>query len=89
VADPLYLCFFPVFSAGLSFWFFCEALDSEFVKVEREREREREREAAFVCFFNEEGDGKHDDDKKEMNEEDQEHETCYQLPIVIELPIEF
>jgi len=83
VADPLYLCFFPVFSAGLSFWFFCEALDSEFVKVERERE------AAFVCFFNEEGDGKHDDDKKEMNEEDQEHETCYQLPIVIELPIEF
>ncbi len=75
MADPLHLCFFAVFSAGLSFWFFCEAFDSEFVKVERERERE----AAFVCSFNEEGDGKHDDDKKEMNEEDQEHETCYRL----------
>ncbi len=42
-----------------------------------------------MCFFNEEGDGKHDDDKKEMNEEGQEHETCYRLPIVIELRIEF
>ncbi len=49
------------------------------MKVEREREREREREAAFVCFFNEGGDGKHDDDKKEMNEIDQEHGTCYRL----------
>ncbi len=49
MADPLYLCFFPVFSAGLSFWFFCEALDPEFVKVEREREREREKQ--LLCVF--------------------------------------
>ncbi len=45
MADPLYLCFFPVFSAGLSFWFFCEALDPEFVKVEREREKQ------VLCVF--------------------------------------
>ncbi len=85
MADPLHLCFFPVFSAGLSFWFFCEALDSEFVKVERERERE----AAFVCFFNEEGDGKHDDDKKEMKKKIRSMRPVTDLPIVIELRIEF
>ncbi len=42
-----------------------------------------------MCFLKEEGDGNQGDYKKEMNEEDQEHETCYQLPIVIELRIEF
>jgi hypothetical protein len=56
-------------------------LDSEFVKVERERE------AAFVCFFNEEGDGKHDDDKKEIMKKIRSMRPVVDLPIAIELRI--
>ncbi len=42
-----------------------------------------------MCFFNEEGDGKHDDDKKEMKKKIRSMRPVTDLPIVIELRIEF
>ncbi len=40
-----------------------------------------------MCFFNEEGDGKHDDDKKEIMKKIRSMRPVVDLPIAIELRI--